>query len=75
MHILDFSIVTHTHLFFRVVSIATGVFGYGIAEMAKSCGAIVEVVDFQYDETFGEDALSLSACHFCWLLIPVFENR
>ncbi|MDZ7373804.1 MAG: alanine--glyoxylate aminotransferase family protein [candidate division KSB1 bacterium] len=34
----------------RVVAVATGVFGYGIAEMAASIGAQVEVVGFGYDE-------------------------
>ena len=34
----------------RVVAVATGVFGYGIAEMARSVGAEVEVVGFDFDE-------------------------
>lgn len=34
----------------RVVAVATGVFGYGIADMARSLGAEVEVVGFDYDE-------------------------
>lgn len=34
----------------RVVAVATGVFGYGIADMARSLGAIVEVVGFGHDE-------------------------
>ncbi|WP_376792554.1 pyridoxal-phosphate-dependent aminotransferase family protein [Thermoflexus sp.] len=34
----------------RVVAVATGVFGYGIADMARSLGAAVEVVGFDYDE-------------------------
>ena len=33
----------------RVLSIATGVFGHGIGEMARQVGAQVEVVDFGYD--------------------------
>ncbi|WP_376788744.1 pyridoxal-phosphate-dependent aminotransferase family protein [Thermoflexus sp.] len=34
----------------RVVAVATGVFGYGIADMARRIGAEVEVVGFDYDE-------------------------
>ncbi len=33
----------------RVLAVATGVFGFGIAEMAEQIGAQVEVVDFGYD--------------------------
>lgn len=35
----------------RVLSIGTGVFGYGVADMARSIGAKVATVDFGYDET------------------------
>jgi aspartate aminotransferase-like enzyme len=35
----------------RVLSIATGVFGYGIADMAKSIGATVKTVSLAYGET------------------------
>jgi aspartate aminotransferase-like enzyme len=35
----------------RVLSIATGVFGYGIADMAKSIGASVQTVELPYNET------------------------
>lgn len=35
----------------RVLSIATGVFGYGIADMAKSIGAAVRTVDYPYNQT------------------------
>ncbi len=38
----------------RVLSIATGVFGYGIADMARSIGAEVAVVGLEYDETLGD---------------------
>lgn len=34
----------------RVLCVATGVFGYGIAEMARSVGAEVRVVGFEYHE-------------------------
>ncbi len=34
----------------RVVAVATGVFGYGIADMARRLGAVVEVVGFDHDE-------------------------
>ena len=35
----------------KVLSLATGVFGYGIGEMAKSIGAQVKTVGFPYNET------------------------
>jgi len=35
----------------RVLSIATGVFGYGIADMARSLGAQVKTVGLPYNET------------------------
>lgn len=35
----------------RVLSIASGVFGYGVAEMAKSIGANVKTVGLAYDQT------------------------
>jgi aspartate aminotransferase-like enzyme len=34
----------------KVLAIATGVFGYGIGDMARAIGAEVEVVGFEYDE-------------------------
>jgi aspartate aminotransferase-like enzyme len=34
----------------RVLAVATGVFGYGIAEMARGIGAEVQTVGFGYDE-------------------------
>jgi aspartate aminotransferase-like enzyme len=47
----------------RVLSIATGVFGYGIGDMAKSIGADVRLVSLPYDATISnweeiEDAIS-----------------
>lgn len=38
----------------RVLSIATGVFGYGVADMAKSIGAEVRTVDFPYNATIND---------------------
>jgi aspartate aminotransferase-like enzyme len=35
----------------RVLSLATGVFGYGFGEMARQIGAEVRTVGFEYDET------------------------
>lgn len=35
----------------RVLAVATGVFGYGIGDMARSVGADVRTVGFGYDET------------------------
>lgn len=41
----------------RVLSVATGVFGYGIGEMARSAGADVRTIGLGYDETIGEPCL------------------
>lgn len=38
----------------RVLAVATGVFGYGIGEMAKSAGAEVRTVGLGYDRTIGD---------------------
>jgi len=38
----------------RVLSIATGVFGYGIAGMAESIGAEVNTIGLEYDETLAD---------------------
>jgi aspartate aminotransferase-like enzyme len=38
----------------RVLSVATGVFGYGFGEMAKSLGAQVQVVGYEYDEVVSD---------------------
>jgi aspartate aminotransferase-like enzyme len=40
----------------RVLAVATGVFGYGIGEMAQSIGADVKTVGFGYDETINDMA-------------------
>jgi aspartate aminotransferase-like enzyme len=40
----------------RVVAVATGVFGYGIGEMARSIGADVKTVGFEYDQTVNDVA-------------------
>jgi aspartate aminotransferase-like enzyme len=40
----------------RVLTVATGVFGYGIGEMAQSIGADVKIVGFSYDETINDMA-------------------
>jgi aspartate aminotransferase-like enzyme len=40
----------------RVLVVATGVFGYGIGEMAQSIGADVKIVGFGYDETINDMA-------------------
>lgn len=34
----------------RVLAVATGLFGYGVADMARAIGAEVKVVGFNYDE-------------------------
>lgn len=38
----------------RVLSIATGVFGYGIGDMARSIGADVRLISLPYDETISD---------------------
>jgi aspartate aminotransferase-like enzyme len=38
----------------RVLAVATGVFGYGIADMARALGAEVETVAFAHDEAAGD---------------------
>ena len=40
----------------RVLAVATGVFGYGIGEMAQAVGADVKTVGFSYDETINDMA-------------------
>lgn len=35
----------------KVLAVATGVFGYGVGDMARSIGAEVRVVGFEYDQT------------------------
>ena len=48
----------------RVLAIATGVFGYGIAEMAESIGAAVEVAGFGYDDVLDLDRVRDEATRF-----------
>jgi aspartate aminotransferase-like enzyme len=48
----------------RVLAIATGVFGYGIADMARQIGAEVEVVSFKYDEVLDADLVAEVAQEF-----------
>lgn len=38
----------------RVLAVATGVFGYGIGDMARSIGAEVRTVGFAYDQTIAD---------------------
>lgn len=38
----------------RVVAVCTGVFGYGIADMAESVGAEVRRISLAYDQTFND---------------------
>ena len=39
----------------RVLCVATGVFGYGVAEMANQIGAAVEIAGFAYDDVLDLD--------------------
>lgn len=48
----------------RVLSVSTGVFGYGIGEMAASIGADVRWVEFGYDETLRPDPVEEAIAEF-----------
>jgi len=49
----------------RVLVVATGVFGYGIGDMARSIGAGVKTVGFGYDETIKNiDAIEAAVSEF-----------
>jgi aspartate aminotransferase-like enzyme len=47
----------------RVLAVANGVFGYGIADMARQLGMTVEVVGFGYDEVPDPDKARKAAKH------------
>jgi aspartate aminotransferase-like enzyme len=55
----------------RVLAVATGVFGYGIAEMAASIGAAVEVVGFDYDDVLDVNRVRDAARRYEPALITV----
>lgn len=48
----------------RVLAVASGIFGYGFAEMAKMLGAEVETVGFGYDEVADPDRVRDAAQRF-----------
>jgi aspartate aminotransferase-like enzyme len=48
----------------RVLAVATGVFGYGIGEMARQIGASVEVVGFDYDQAIDPGPVREAARRF-----------
>ena len=48
----------------RVLAVSTGVFGYGIGEMARSIGADVQWVEFGYDEIIQPDAVETAIQEF-----------
>jgi aspartate aminotransferase-like enzyme len=48
----------------RVLAVATGVFGYGIADMARQIGAEVEVVGFGHDEAIDPEPVREMAEEF-----------
>lgn len=48
----------------RVLAVASGVFGYGFADMARQLGAEVEVVGFGYDEVADVDQVREVALRF-----------
>mgnify|MGYP005823758703 CR=1 FL=1 len=41
----------------RVLAVASGVFGYGLGEMAEQLGAQVEYVRFNYDEAIDPEVV------------------
>ncbi|MBK8045873.1 MAG: alanine--glyoxylate aminotransferase family protein [Anaerolineales bacterium] len=45
----------------RVLAVASGIFGYGIGEMAQQIGAAVEFVGFDYDQAFDPDRVRAAA--------------
>ncbi len=47
----------------QVLAVANGVFGYGIADMARQLGMTVEVVGFSYDEVPDPDKVRETAKH------------
>jgi aspartate aminotransferase-like enzyme len=48
----------------RVLSIGTGVFGYGVADMARSVTSDVQVVGFEYDEICDPDRVEEAIVQF-----------
>lgn len=48
----------------RVLAVATGVFGYGIGEMARQVGAEVEIVGFGFDDIADADQVRSAAKRF-----------
>ncbi|GIV77462.1 aminotransferase class V-fold PLP-dependent enzyme [Litorilinea aerophila] len=48
----------------RVLAVATGVFGYGIGDMARQIGAEVETVGFGYDDVADPDQVREAARRF-----------
>lgn len=49
----------------RVLSVATGIFGYGVGDMARSIGAEVRTIGFEYDQTLHDwDAIERAIVEF-----------
>lgn len=55
----------------RVLAVANGVFGYGIADMARQIGADVEVVGFDYDDIIDPEQVREAAMRHRPALITV----
>lgn len=55
----------------RVLAVATGLFGYGIGEMARQVGAEVEVVGFDYDQAIDPGPVREKARRFRPRLVTV----
>jgi aspartate aminotransferase-like enzyme len=48
----------------RVLAVATGLFGYGIGDMARSLGMQVETIGFGYDDIYDADRVRSAARRF-----------
>ena len=58
----------------RVLSLATGLFGYGVADMARSIGAEVRVVGMEYDQTLQDwEAMERAILEFRPKMITVIH--
>jgi aspartate aminotransferase-like enzyme len=57
----------------RVLAVVTGVFGFGVADMARQIGAEVEIVAFDYDQTLDPEIVRDVAQEFEPHLISVIH--
>jgi aspartate aminotransferase-like enzyme len=57
----------------RVLAVGTGVFGYGVGDMARAIGAEVEVVGFEYDQIVEPGRVRAAALRFRPKLITLIH--